>query len=303
MTGAVTVVLGAAIGTALGALGGGGSVLTVPALVYALGQPAGQATTASLVIVGVSSLCGAVGHARAGRVRWRAGAAFGAAGVATSVVGSWANRAVDQDVLLLAFAVLMLVAAAGMIRRTRRVTFTVAGSDLSPRRRAVVATAREAAVEARPDPGDPAPGRPGRERGDRTWTAIRRRTVGSDRAALKMVLAGLAVGFLTGFFGVGGGFVIVPALTLALGFGMGEAVGTSLLIIAINSAAALVARAGHASFDWAVIIPFTVAAIGGSFLGKRLTDTVSGTALTRAFAVLLILIAGYVAAQSLLGLT
>lgn len=288
---ALVAALGAIIGVSLGALGGGGSVLTVPALVYALGEPAAQATTASLVIVGVTSLAGAVGHARAGRVRWGAGVAFGVAGVLTSFVGTWANRMVDPDLLLLAFAALMLVAAAGMIRRAR------SGPD----------------VGGAPEP-PPADGRSqgGGPAGATTTAAVRARPAQSVAVAVrptrswsslvKMTVAGLVVGFLTGFFGVGGGFVIVPALTLAMGFSMPEAVGTSLLVISINSAAALTARAGNASFDWSVIVPFTITAVIGSMLGKRVADKVSGDTLTRAFAALLVLLAAYVAIRSAAGL-
>ena len=111
-------------------------------------------------------------------------------------------------------------------------------------------------------------------------------------------VAGLAVGFLTGFFGVGGGFVIVPALVMGLGYDMPTAVGTSLPIIAINSAASLAARAGNQAFHWSVIIPFTAAAIAGSLGGERVADKVPGTTLTRAFVALLFVVAAYVAIRS-----
>ncbi|TAM82367.1 MAG: sulfite exporter TauE/SafE family protein [Jatrophihabitans sp.] len=287
-------VLGAVIGVSLGALGGGGSVLTVPALVYALGEPVGRATTASLVIVGITSLAGAVGHARAGRVRWGAGIAFGVAGVVTSFAGSWVNRMIDANALLLAFAGLLLLAATGMLRRLRGESGAVPHRDPLPEPAGGTGVAPDC--------------RPGPVRG----VAVRPRTaapriagrppVASRSALVRMAVAGLAVGFLTGLFGVGGGFVIVPALTLALGYTMPEAVGTSLLVIAINSAAALAARAGHESFQWGVIVPFTAAAIAGSLLGKRISDRISGDTLTRAFAVLLVLLAAYVAVRSISGL-
>jgi hypothetical protein len=114
------------------------------------------------------------------------------------------------------------------------------------------------------------------------------------RQLIKVVAAGLTVGFLTGLFGVGGGFVIVPALTLALGLPMSIAVGTSLLIIALNSASALAARAGSAHFDWAVIVPFTLAAMAGTVVGRRIADRLPNATLNRAFAVLLLLVAAFV---------
>ncbi len=118
------------------------------------------------------------------------------------------------------------------------------------------------------------------------------------RTGAKVVAAGLVVGFLAGLLGVGGGFIIVPALVLALRYAMPVAVGTSLVVIAINSAGALLARAGHEQFHWSVIIPFTVAAIGGTLVGKQIADRVAGATLTRVFAVLLVVVAAYVAVRA-----
>ncbi|MST34341.1 TSUP family transporter, partial [Acidimicrobiaceae bacterium USS-CC1] len=117
---ALALAIGAVIGISLGALGGGGSILTVPALVYVLGQTPHAATTGSLLIVGITSLAGAVAHFRAGRVRIGAGGAFGLLGVAGSYVGSRLSAGVRPDLLLAGFAVLMLVAAAAMVRRRGR---------------------------------------------------------------------------------------------------------------------------------------------------------------------------------------
>lgn len=248
---AISIVAGVVIGLSMGALGGGGSILAVPVLVYALLLDPQAATTASLVIVGVTAIAAAVSHARAGRVDWRAAVIFGALGIPASIGGSLLNRAVDPQVLLLAFAALMLLAAAAMYRRSRQ-------------------------------PEDASPAH------SPTATAHVARVVG----------VALVVGFLTGFLGVGGGFLIVPALVLAMGFGMPTAVGTSLVIISITSFAAFVERLGHGTIPWNVIVPFTAAAIVGSLLGKRLSDKVPGATLTRAFAVLLVLVAGYVAVRA-----
>ena len=108
---------GLAIGVLLGLVGGGGSILAVPILVYVLGEPVKRATTESLLIVGVTALVGALAAARAGRVRWRVGLAFAAAGAATSVAGTALNRLVNSHTILLAFAVLLVAAAYGMLRR------------------------------------------------------------------------------------------------------------------------------------------------------------------------------------------
>jgi uncharacterized membrane protein YfcA len=117
--------------------------------------------------------------------------------------------------------------------------------------------------------------------------------------ALKVVVTATAVGLLTGFFGVGGGFAVVPALVLSLGFSMPVAVGTSLLVIAVNSASALSARLGSPlDLDWTLLATFTGAAIAGSLVGGRVASRVRPLTLTRAFTVLVVLVAAYTAVRS-----
>lgn len=286
MTLALTLGMGLLIGLSLGALGGGGSILTVPALVYALGERAQSATTGSLIIVGITAAVATLGHARVGHVRWRAGMGFGVAGVAASFAGTALNARVNPDLLLVCFAGLMLVAATAMLTKTLVHTdpqtdpaHATADAEAASLRRGPLTTLSRPALSAPPV-------------GQRISLAV----------ALRITAAGLVVGFLTGFLGVGGGFIIVPALVLLLAYEMPTAVGTSLLIISLNSAVALAARGGSSGqFHWAVIAPFTVAAVLGSTGGKRIADRVSGTALTRAFAGLLLLVATYVLARALLG--
>ena len=267
MTLALAVGLGLLIGLALGALGGGGSILTVPALVYLLGEPPHAAATASLIIVGVTALSGTLTHARAGTVQWKQGFTFGVLGILGSYAGSRLSAAADPQLLLFGFAVLMLLAAAAMLRRFGR-----DGAD--------------------------APGH-GEDSGDGPGATV---VTGPRLQAGRVGRVGLtasAVGLLTGFFGVGGGFVVVPALVLVLGFEMGVAVGTSLLVVAVNAATALAARLGSVEVDWAVVLPFTVAAIAGAGGGGRLAGRARPQTLARAFAYLLVVLAGYVAARSL----
>lgn len=260
--------IGLLIGLSLGALGGGGSILTVPALVYLLGQDTGSATTGSLLIVGITAAAGVFSHARAGRVRLGQGLPFGLLGIAGSWAGSKLSAEVRPDLLLAAFAGLMLAVATVMFTRDR--------------------TARRAG------------GPPREERF--TPPVIRLRppfTCDCTRAA-KVILTATAVGLLTGFFGVGGGFAVVPALVLVLGFSMPVAVGTSLLVIAVNSTSALTARLGHAmNVDWMLIAAFTVAAVAGSLLGGRLASRVRPYVLSRAFTILLVLVALYTAGRSI----
>ena len=268
--------LGFLIGLSLGALGGGGSILAVPALVYAAGQDPKAATTTSLVLVTITALIGIIPHWRAGHVRLAAGAVFGLAGIGGSLVGSAWNEAVDADVLLFAFSMLMLVAAYAMWRRLRKQT-------------AAPAVRSAGAAAATP------------ERLDtdlRAGTAIR-----LDMAtAVKVVIAGSFIGLLTGFFGVGGGFVIVPALVLALGFSMPDAVGTSLIVIAVNSTVALATRLPSGSVEWGTVIPFTIASLIGVFVGSRLASTRDPSFLQKWFVVLLVVVAVYTATSSLLAL-
>jgi len=129
---------------------------------------------------------------------------------------------------------------------------------------------------------------------------VDRRGTPAARRALKVAAAATGVGLLTGFFGVGGGFVIVPALVLALGFEMPIAVGTSLLVISVNSAAALTARLGEGiHLDWALIGVFTLAALTGTLAGNRVASRVSASRLTAAFTLLLVAVAAYTLARSL----
>jgi uncharacterized membrane protein YfcA len=283
--------LGLLIGLTLGALGGGGSVLTVPALVYVIGQDAQTATTSSLFIVGISALVGALGHTRSGRVRWGVGVAFGVVGIAASYAGTALNRLVDPHVLLLAFAVVVLAAATGMLGNTAK----RADRPATERQRVHAGSKPAGAPPAAGDGprGTSSASAPETSRSGRRWSAAQ---------ASKVLAAALLLGFMTGFFGVGGGFVIVPALVLALRMPMAEAVATSLLIIALNSTSSLVARAASADFDWSVIVPFTLAAMAGALAGKKVADRLSGTTLTRAFAALLIAVAVYTATSSIVGL-
>lgn len=242
--------LGIAVGLVLGALGGGGSVLAVPALVYVLGQSPGDATTGSLVIVVVSSLVGVVAHGRAGTVKVRAGLVFGAAGLVTSVLAAQLAKGLSDTVVLTGFAVVMLLAAGVMWRSSR----------------------------ARPE-GEGGP-------------AVR-------ASPLRSAVAGAGVGALIGVFGVGGGFLAVPALVAAAGFTMADAVGTSLLVIAVNAGAALTTRASGSTIDWSVVAPFAIAASIAAVGGQRVAARVSAPVLQRAFAVLLVVLAGWVLVDQL----
>lgn len=265
--------LGFLIGLSLGALGGGGSILAVPALVYAAGQSPRGATATSLVLVGTASLVGMGTHWRAGRVRVGTGIVFGLAGIGGSVAGSALNRRLDPDLLLLGFSGLVLIAAWRMLVGCPTCT-KVGEAHALDEPRSVGGSSVAVAVRARVDVS----------------------------TVTRVLVAGTAVGFLTGLFGVGGGFVIVPALALVMRLPMPEAIGTSLLVIAINSAVALASRMATTSIDWATTIPFTIAAIAGVTSGGHIADRLDAKRSLRWFAALLVAVAAYTAIRSATGL-
>ena len=302
---AIAIPAGLLIGLSLGALGGGGSILTVPVLVYLLGQPPHAATAGSLLIVGITAAAGMLAHHQAGRVRLAPGITFGVLGVAGAYAGTRLSASIRPDLLLSLFAGLMLAAAAAMLLRRRGTAgqHAPAGSPPAPREAAApedlgAPPLRGRAVTAtldKPTAGVHTP----------VWSAARQRPgrTAAVRQGLKIAAAATGVGLLTGFFGVGGGFVVVPALVLVLGFEMPVAVGTSLLVIAINSAAALAARlGGHVHLDWPLLGVFTLAALAGALAGNRVASRVDASRLTAAFTVLLIAVAAYSLARSLPGL-
>lgn len=243
----VVLPLGLIVGITMGALGGGGAVIAVPALVYLLHQPPAAATTGSLIVVGVTAIVSVLQHHRAGRVQWRDGIVFGLVGLIGSTVGALAAHWTRPETLLALFAGLLFVVAGLMIRRLR-------GARDEPVRRGLPAVA----------------------------------------------LAAIGVGLLTGFFGVGGGFAIVPALTLVMGYEMPEAVGTSLLVIAINCATSLTTKIalGARELDLGLLAVFAACAVVGGLLGGRLTRTVPASRLQAAFSVMLLVIATVMAVQN-----
>lgn len=201
---------------------------------------------------------------------------FGALGIAGSYAGSRLSTAVPSGVLLAGFGLLMLAVAASMTARR------------CPRPRAARASGRAARARGQQKPA----------RAPRTAGAF---GLGGGRHLLLVAAAATGVGLITGFFGVGGGFVVVPALVLVLGFDMPAAAGTSLVVIAIDSAAALAARAGHGglALDWALLGAFAAAAVAGALAGGRLAGRASPQRLSAAFTVLIVLVAGYTLARSL----
>lgn len=279
-------VSGLVVGALLGALGGGGSILTVPVLVYVLHQPAHSATWVSLLVVGSTAGVGAVAHGRSGRVRVGDGLLFGILGAGGSVIGSRLSAGVSPTALLAAFSVLMVVAAVAMFRRADR------RADRG---------ARPAPLERHPVPALSVPAVTGGGAAGRSVVGCPEPAIARGRRPWPIVLAAASgVGLLTGFFGVGGGFVVVPALVLVLGYAMPEAVGTSLVVIAVNSAVALASRLGTPlHVDWAVVGVCLAATASGALLGAPVAGRISPARLGRSFAVGLLVVAGYTLARTL----
>jgi len=272
MTVALAVVAGVLIGLSLGALGGGGSILAVPVLVYLLGQDAAQATTGSLVVVGVTAVIGAVTAHRSGNVRLGQGLVFGVVATGGAVLGAAMSTRVSGDVLLAAFAALMLVVGAMLVVKQVR------GRRGRP---------TESGVPPTDDP---------------IITFSPTFACHCPRA-LKVLVTATVVGALTGFLGVGGGFVVVPALVLALGLQMRHAVGTSLVVIAVTSAVALAVRAGaDVRPDWGAVLTLTVASALAAVVGARLAARIDTGKLQAAFTVLVLVVAVFMAARALPGL-
>lgn len=246
---ALAIPFGLAIGLAVGMLGGGGSVLAVPVLVYILGEDVETATTVSLVVVTAAAVAGGYGHALNGRVCWRHAAVFTAAALPGVLAGTALGNVVGGTALIAGFAVVMLAAAA--------------------------TTWRKASAEEPQDDGTPG----------HTCPALR---LGRD------VGAGLLVGFLTGLFGVGGGFIIVPTLAVALAFSMRSAIGTSLAIITTTSVLGIIVHlsAGR-SLDIELTLFMAAACVAGALVGARLSGRVPQQTLGRVFAGLVVAVAGY----------
>lgn len=246
---AIGLALGALIGVLLGLLGGGGSILAVPALVYGMGFDFEQAIPISLIVVAAASAVGAVPKILAGQVRWRMAGIFATAGIPAAIAGSAISRHLPQSGLLIGFAIVMVVAGIRML------------SDQS-----AVGTA----------------------------CRINAGRVDWRRCAPRSIAAGLLVGLLTGLFGVGGGFLIIPALVVMLGVEMSTAIGTSLLIIIANSSAGIVSHLESISVDWQVTAAFVGAAMAASLAAGYFGTKTDTARLQRWFAYLVFAVAAYV---------
>lgn len=273
--------VGALIGLVVGALGAGGGILSVPALIYLLGVAPHEATSASLVIVLFTALAALGGRIGKNTICYQIALVFAALATVGTWLGSLANRAVSADLLMYAFALLLICVGLVMLRRAYPGLFRGAARAGSS---GVFSDDGVAAADGASGTGStPAL---------RTVSATGEVTSIGAAPLWRVALVATITGALTGFFGVGGGFAIVPALTLVLHLPIKRAASTSLLIMAITAVVALVARAQTSlNVDLGVIGAFTVASMLGGVAGAPLTRKVSSQKLTASFAALLLAVA------------
>lgn len=243
-------VLAFLVGLSLGTLGSGGSILTVPILVYVAKMPAREAVALSLAVVGTVSAIGAFRAWREGRIRMKLGLTFAATTMAGTWLGAMVARLVSDLLQLTIFGAVMLVASGWMLYRSGR----------------------------HPHP-------PGHH---------------AHPSTVAILARGLGVGLLTGLVGVGGGFMIVPALVL-LGHGMSmrDATGTSLMVIALSSLVGFLGYMGQTSVDWAFGAVFTASAVLGILVGGHVAARLRQHTLQVAFGWFLLGVAIFVLATNL----
>lgn len=246
----LAVACGVLVGFTLGLIGGGGSIMATPLLLYAVGMPPHMAIGTGALAVSANAFVNFAGHARAGNVRWAAAGIFSIAGVIGALIGSSIGKAIDGQRLIFLFALMMIVIGALMLRPRHG-----AGGVLLPL---------------------------------------------TGRTAAKIVSIGLCVGLLSGFFGIGGGFLIVPGLILATGMPMINAIGTSLFAVGTFGLATALNYAWSGLVDWAIAAEFIAGGCFGGWVGMQAACRLAHerNTLTRLFAGLVFAVAIYIVWRS-----
>lgn len=253
------------IGISLGLIGGGGSILTVPALVYLFGVHPLLATSYSLFVVGSTSLVGAFHNFKKGLVSVKTALLFGSASIVTvfimrklvmplipKTVFHLGTIAITESVLtMLLFAVLMVVASLAMIRNKRQQEISSTAAD-------------------------------------------------KNQPLVKLLVYGLVIGVITGLLGAGGGFLLIPALVLLVKLPMKVAVGTSLCIIALNSLIGFTGDIGHFNIDWWFLLKIAAIAIAGIFIGSAVGKKVKGERLKKGFGWFVLIMGIYIILKEVL---
>ncbi len=271
---------GLLVGLSLGLTGGGGSILAVPLLVYGLDMDLRTAVALSLVIVGATSLFGAAIQARSGQVLWRAGAILGIGGIAIAPFGAIVGAGMNDDVVVIMFAALMVIVGIQMLRGA-------SGSE--------VGITEENA-------GDPDT----ESKSSNVGSAVSCRTdneglpIPTSGCIAKLLAAGAATGFLSGLFGVGGGFLLVPALLLVGGVSMHHALATSLVAIALTSVSGFISNVGAAeTIPVATAVIFAVGSLIGMQSGAYLKNYLPAKLLRTGFAFAVVAVGGFMVVTTL----
>jgi hypothetical protein len=270
----ITIALGIGVGLILGLTGAGGSIVAVPLLMAGLGWTLPQASPVALLAVCSAALVGTVEAWRKGLVRYRAATLMSATGALTTPLGIYAAQALPIRTLTLIFAAVLIYIAARMFRQAARAPLEagVVRSDLS-------GDAGEAVCRLHP------------ETGRIRWTSP---------CAAVLALMGVMAGFVSGLLGVGGGFIIVPALRKATELTMHGAVATSLMIITLVSGGAVVSGLlQHRPMPIEVALPFVAGSVLGMVLGRWLAPHLSGAKLQKSFAIFLVVASGGMALHAI----
>lgn len=251
----ITLLCGAIVGLSLGVIGGGGSILAVPLLLYVVGVPDPHvAIGTSAFAVGVNALTNLIGHSRRGSVKWPCATAFAVAGVLGTVVGSRLGKSFDGQLLMFLFAFVMVAVGVAMLRPRSTV-------------------------------GDP---------GVRIDPAI----------AARLLSVGFVTGLISGFFGIGGGFLIVPGMMLGSGMAILNAIGSSLLSVSAFGFTTAASYALSGLVDWSIALLLVAGGVAGGMLGVRLSTRLASRrrVLEKSFAGMLFVVAAYMAIRSGLAL-
>ena len=239
------------IGVLLGLLGGGGSILTVPVLVYLADIPAKSAIITSLIVVGSTSIIATLYHSSKQRVCWKTGMIFGSAGMVGAFLGGRLTIYVPDALLLILLGLVMLLASFSMIFGKKAATTDEDASNIES-------------------------------------TSF----CPAELPIIAILLDGFFLGIITGLVGVGGGFLLVPALTHLATLPVHAAIGTSLFIISLQSAAALMGHANHLNVDLQLTAIITAMAILGSFIGAKFAAYLPASILKRGFGYFVLLLGG-----------
>ena len=267
----LSLVFGVVVGLSLGLTGGGGAIFAVPLLVYGLGVPPREAVGISLAAVGTTSFVGFLHRWKLGEVELRTGLLFAIAGMIGAPIGTWLARFVPDALLLMSFAGVMLIVAWRLWQQASRST-----------------PLRTHCTDASPDSGP----------------TCQRDSVGSlilsSRCAMLLLIVGVLTGVLSGLFGVGGGFVIVPALVLFSGMAIHRAVGTSLMVISLVSVSGITSQVmSGQSISPTVTSLFVLGGIAGLFAGQQLGRRLSGPHLQKVFVVAILAVAIFVIVRNI----